>query len=187
MGKFVEFHGAGLANLPLADRATIGNMSPEFGSTCAIFPIDAETIRYLEFLRAPGRAARTLVEAYAKEQGLWHDEDSDEPTFSDELELDLSSVVPSIAGPKRPQDRVSLTESKQAFRMALDGMLPDDDGDGEDESIAESFPASDPVSTHVPNGARPRPARRHRRNPGGRSRRRHHHPVTLADGTGDRA
>ena len=101
----------GLARLPLADRATIGNMSPEFGSTCAIFPIDAETLRYLEFSGRP-RELIELVEAYAKEQGLWHDEDSEEPTFTDQLELDLSTVVPSIAGPKRPQDRVSLTESK---------------------------------------------------------------------------
>ncbi len=149
VGKFVEFYGAGVARLPLADRATIGNMSPEFGSTCAIFPIDAETIRYMEFSGRPSEQLE-LVEAYAREQGLWHDEDSEEPTFSDHIELDLADVVPSIAGPKRPQDRVSLTESKPAFRMALDGMLPDDDG--EDESIAESFPASDPVATHVPNG-----------------------------------
>ena len=149
VGKFVEFHGAGLARLPLADRATIGNMSPEFGSTCAIFPIDAETLRYLEFSGRPQEQIE-LVEAYAKEQGLWHDEESEEPTFSDKLELDLGDVVPSIAGPKRPQDRVSLTESKAAFRMALDGILPDDDE--EDEAIAESFPASDPVSTHVLNG-----------------------------------
>jgi aconitate hydratase len=105
VGKFVEFHGAGLTNLPLADRATIGNMSPEFGSTCAIFPIDAETLRYLEFSGRPNELIE-LVEAYAKEQGLWHDEDSDEPTFTEKLELDLSTVVPSIAGPKRPQDRV---------------------------------------------------------------------------------
>ncbi|HEY2260280.1 MAG TPA: aconitate hydratase [Solirubrobacteraceae bacterium] len=149
VGKFVEFYGPGLANLPLADRATIGNMSPEFGSTCAIFPIDAETLRYLEF-SGRDREQIALVEAYAKEQGLWHDEDSEEPTFSDKIELDLSDVVASIAGPKRPQDRVSLTESKAAFRMALEGMLPDDDG--EDDSIADSFPASDPVATHVPNG-----------------------------------
>jgi aconitate hydratase len=150
VGKFVEFYGAGLANLPIADRATIGNMSPEFGSTCAIFPIDQETLRYLEFTGRPTEQLE-LVEAYANEQGLWHDEDSEEPTYSDELELDLSTVVPSIAGPKRPQDRVSLTESKQAFRMALEGILPDDDG--EDEALADSFPASDPVSTHLPNGA----------------------------------
>jgi aconitate hydratase A / 2-methylisocitrate dehydratase len=149
IGSFVEFYGEGLANLPLADRATIGNMSPEFGSTCAIFPIDAETLRYLEFSGRP-RELIDLVEAYAKQQGLWHDEDSDKPTFSDELELDLSQVVPSIAGPKRPQDRVSLTESKPAFRLALEGYLPEEDA--EDEAVAESFPASDPVSTHFPNG-----------------------------------
>src|SRR6201999_4064515 len=142
VGKFVEFHGAGLAGLPLADRATIGNMSPEFGSTCAIFPIDAETLRYLEFSgRRPEQIA--LVEAYAKEQGLWHDETAEEPTFSDTIELDLSEVVPSIAGPKRPQDRVSLTESKSAFRMALDDLLPDADDDDIDEGDEESFPASD--------------------------------------------
>jgi aconitate hydratase len=149
VGKFVEFYGVGLANLALADRATIGNMSPEFGSTCAIFPIDAETLRYLEFTGRPHELIE-LVETYAKEQGLWHDENSEEPTFSDKIELDLSTVVPSIAGPKRPQDRVSLTKSKSAFRMALEGLLPDETG--EDESLSESFPASDPVSTHVPNG-----------------------------------
>jgi aconitate hydratase len=155
VGKFVEFHGEGLGRLPLADRATIGNMSPEFGSTCAIFPLDAETLRYLEFSGRPDELIN-LVEAYAKEQGLWHDENSEEPTFSDELELDLSTVVPSIAGPKRPQDRVSLTESKQAFRMALEGYLPDQDL--EDQAIEESFPASDPVATHVPNGDGHEPA-----------------------------
>src|SRR5206468_2231623 len=138
-----------LANLPLADRATIGNMSPEFGSTCAIFPIDAETLSYLEFTGRPKELIE-LVEAYTKEQGLWHDENSEEPTFTDTLELDLGEVVPSIAGPKRPQDRVSLTESKGAFRMALEGILPENDG--EDESLSESFPASDPVSTHQRNG-----------------------------------
>src|SRR3712207_3753284 len=100
VGRFVEFYGHGLANLPLADRATIGNMSPEFGSTCAIFPIDQETLRYLEFTgRSPER--RALVEAYAKEQGLWHDERSEDPTFSDLLELDLGDVVPSLAGPRQ--------------------------------------------------------------------------------------
>src|ERR1700744_2569802 len=138
VGKFVEFHGAGLAALPLADRATIGNMSPEFGSTCAIFPIDRETLRYLEFT---GRSAEqiALVEAYAREQGMWHDSESEDPTFSDQIELDLSTVVPSIAGPKRPQDRVSLTESKSGFRLALEGYLPEEDA--EDEAIEESFPA----------------------------------------------
>ena len=152
VGKFVEFHGAGLAGLPLADRATIGNMSPEFGSTCAMFPIDAETLRYLEFSGRPAEQI-ALVEAYAKEQGLWHDESSEEPTFSDHIELDLSEVVPSIAGPKRPQDRVSLTESRDAFRMALEDLVgDDDDDDGEDHALEQSFPASDPVSTHVANG-----------------------------------
>jgi aconitate hydratase A / 2-methylisocitrate dehydratase len=155
VGKFVEFYGEGLARLPLADRATIGNMSPEFGSTCAIFPIDAETLRYLEFSGRP-RELIELVEAYAREQGMWHDSESDEPTFTDTLELDLSTVVPSIAGPKRPQDRVSLTESKPAFRMALEGYLPEEDL--EDEAVAESFPASDPVATHVPNGEGHEPA-----------------------------
>ncbi len=121
VGKFVEFYGHGLANLPLADRATIGNMSPEFGSTCAIFPIDAETLRYLEFSGRPKELIE-LVEAYAREQGLWHDEDSEEPTFSDTLELDLGDVVPSIAGPKRPQDRVSLTESKQGVPHGARGL-----------------------------------------------------------------
>src|SRR6201996_8176800 len=149
VGKFVEFHGAGLAGLPLADRATIGNMSPEFGSTCAIFPIDAETLRYLEFSgRPPEQIA--LVEAYAREQGLWHDEHSEELTYSDEIELDLAEVVPSIAGPKRPQDRVALTESKAEFRMALEGLLPDDDDT--DEADEESFPASDPPATNGTRG-----------------------------------
>jgi aconitate hydratase len=183
VGKFVEFYGAGLANLPLADRATIGNMSPEFGSTCAIFPIDAETLRYMEFSGRPPELIE-LVEAYAKEQGLWHDEESEEPTFSDHIELDLGSVVPSIAGPKRPQDRVSLTESKPAFRMALDELLPDDedDEDGEDESLADSFPASDPVSTHVLNGVGHEP----RGGTGGTQvadRPETKTPVTLEDGT----
>src|SRR3979409_1110836 len=99
VGKFVEFFGPGVSRLPLADRATIGNMSPEFGSTCAIFPIDAETLRYLAFT---GRAQEQidLVEAYAKAQGLWHDADSEAPTYSETLTLDLGDVVPSIAGPK---------------------------------------------------------------------------------------
>jgi aconitate hydratase len=179
VGKFVEFYGTGLANLPLADRATIGNMSPEFGSTCAIFPIDTETLNYLEFSGRPKELIE-LVEAYAKEQGLWHDEDSEEPTFSDRLELDLAGVVPSIAGPKRPQDRVSLTESKSAFRMALEGYLPDESE--EDEAVEESFPASDPVSTHHANGVGHEPEG----GTGGAQvaeRVQTHIPVTLADGT----
>ena len=128
VGKFVEFYGPGVHNLPLADRATIGNMSPEFGSTCAMFPIDSETLRYLEF-SGRDKDHIALVEAYAREQGLWHDESSEEPTYSETLELDLGEVVPSLAGPKRPQDRVSLTESKASFRMSLDGFLPEPDGD----------------------------------------------------------
>jgi aconitate hydratase len=149
VGKFVEFHGEGLTRLPLADRATIGNMSPEFGSTCAIFPIDAETLSYLEFSGRPPELIE-LVEAYAREQGLWHDEHSEKPVFSEDLALDLGDVVPSVAGPKRPQDRVSLTESKAAFREALEGLLPSESP--EDDAVADSFPASDPISSHVRNG-----------------------------------
>jgi aconitate hydratase len=145
VGKFVEFYGPGIPNLPLADRATIGNMSPEFGSTCAMFPIDAETLRYLAFSGRPQERIE-LVEAYAREQGLWHDERSEEPTYSETLELDLGDVVPSLAGPKRPQDRVPLTESKASFRMALDGFLPEPDDD--DEPVEETFPASDPPAFH---------------------------------------
>ncbi len=154
VGKFVEFHGAGLAGLPLADRATIGNMSPEFGSTCAIFPIDAETLRYLRFSGRPAEQVE-LVEAYAREQGMWHDADSPEPRFSEEVELDLGEVVPSLAGPKRPQDRVSLTDAQPAFRRALAGYVPTSNGD--DEAVAATFPASDPTASQEPangDGAR---------------------------------
>src|SRR3954463_10761982 len=147
VSKFVEFYGPGVPNLPLADRATIGNMSPEFGSTCAIFPIDAETLRYLEFSGRPKERIE-LVEAYAREQGLWHDEDSEEPTYSETLELDLGEVVPSLAGPKRPQDRVPLTESRASSRMALDGFLPG--ADSCDEPLEETFPASDPTAPQEP-------------------------------------
>jgi aconitate hydratase len=145
VGMFVEFYGDGLAGLPLADRATIGNMSPEFGSTCAIFPIDAETLTYLELSGRPAEQM-ALVEAYAKEQGMWHDERSDKPTFSDEIELDLGTVEPSLAGPKRPQDRVSLSESQVVFQEALRDYIPSDgdQADAQDEAIAESYPASDP-------------------------------------------
>jgi aconitate hydratase len=154
VGMFVEFYGAGLAGLPLADRATIGNMSPEFGSTCAIFPIDAETLTYLELSGRP-REQIALVEAYAKEQGLWHDESSEKPTFSDEIELDLGTVEPSLAGPKRPQDRVSLSESQIVFQQALRDYVPTngDQVDAQDEAVAESYPASDPPANepgHVP-------------------------------------
>jgi len=118
VGKFVEFHGDGLASLPLADRATIGNMSPEFGSTCAIFPIDAETLRYLRFTGRDEEHVQ-FVEAYSRAQGLFHEPGQASPTFSEQLVLDLSTVVPSIAGPKRPQDRVPLTESREAYGRAL--------------------------------------------------------------------
>src|SRR6201988_598483 len=117
VGKFVEFHGEGVAAVPVANRATIGNMSPEFGSTCAIFPIDQNTLDYLTLTGRP-RDQLALVEAYAKEQGLWHDP-ARETRFSEELSLDLSTVVPSIAGPKRPQDRIALADAKTAFRDAL--------------------------------------------------------------------
>ncbi|MBB1030405.1 aconitate hydratase AcnA [Dietzia sp. SLG310A2-38A2] len=118
VGKFVEFYGAGVAAVPLANRATIGNMSPEFGSTCAMFPIDGETIDYL---RLTGRDEEqlALVEAYAKEQGMWLHADAEEPVFSEYLELDLGEVVPSIAGPKRPQDRIELADAKSAFRKDI--------------------------------------------------------------------
>jgi aconitate hydratase len=141
VGKFVEFHGDGVAAVPVANRATIGNMSPEFGSTCAIFPIDAETLSYL---RLTGRPAEqiALVEAYAKEQGLWHEGDQ-AARYSDELELDLGTIVPSLAGPKRPQDRIALADAKRAFRAALGSYVP---LDSLDEDIAETFPASDPFA-----------------------------------------
>jgi aconitate hydratase len=151
VGKFVEFYGPGVSALPLANRATIGNMSPEFGSTIAVFPIDEETITYL---RLTGRSEEqlALVEAYAKEQGLWHDP-SAEPRYSEKLELDLTTVVPSIAGPKRPQDRIQVTDAKQAFRGALADYVADDDELGYDEASAESFPASDSPAYHGGNGA----------------------------------
>ena len=147
VGKFVEYYGEGLANMPLADRATIGNMSPEYGATCGIFPVDAETLRYLEFTGRPKELV-ALVEAYTKEQGLFHDENSEEATYSDTLELDLSTVEPSLAGPKRPQDRVRLSEAHEAFAQALASDLGENGHGHElhdrDEASAESFPASDP-------------------------------------------
>ncbi len=141
VGKFVEFYGEGVASVPLANRATIGNMSPEFGSTAAIFPIDDVT---LDYLRLTGRSAAqiALVEAYAKEQKLWHDADR-EPVFSEYMELDLSTVVPSIAGPKRPQDRIVLSEAKAQFGKDLLNYA-DIEQDIVDLTISESFPASDP-------------------------------------------
>src|ERR1700742_825996 len=150
VGKFVEFFGPGLPNLPLADRATIGNMSPEYGATCGIFPVDKETLRYLEFSGRPPELL-DLVEAYTKEQGLFHDENSEEATYSDTLELDLSTVEPSLAGPKRPQDRVPLSEAHEAFAEALMSDLGENghghDLHDRDEASSESFPASDPPSS----------------------------------------
>ena len=118
VGWFVEFYGEGLNGLPLADRATLANMAPEFGSTCAIFPIDGETIRYLE-LTGRDKQQVALVDAYARAQGLWRENSGPEPEFDDTLDIDLDAVVPSIAGPRRPQDRIPLTESKQSFAAAL--------------------------------------------------------------------
>ena len=117
VGKFVEFYGPGVSQLPMANRATIGNMSPEYGSTCAIFPIDQETLTYLE-LTGRGKEQLELVEAYAKRQGLWHDPEAT-PRYSESIELDLATVVPSIAGPKRPQDRISLVDAATAFEKVL--------------------------------------------------------------------
>jgi aconitate hydratase len=167
VGKFVEFYGAGVSAVPLANRATIGNMSPEFGSTAAIFPIDDETVRYLTLT---GRSAEqiALVEAYAKEQGLWLDPAA-EPKFSEKLELDLSTVVPSISGPKRPQDRIELSAAKTAFRKAVRDYTADEPLTGLDEAGAESFPASDspaigadepaPVVSSAANGGAGRPSK----------------------------
>ncbi|MEU8028196.1 aconitate hydratase [Streptomyces sp. NPDC049099] len=159
VGKFVEFYGEGVAATSLANRATIGNMSPEFGSTAAIFPIDDETLNYL---RLTGRSDQqvALVEAYAKQQGLWLDPKA-EPDFSEKLELDLSTVVPSIAGPKRPQDRIVLAEAAQQFAKdvlnyveAPVAQTPAAADSVVDEASAESFPASDaPAYGHEENGA----------------------------------
>ncbi|MFG1709916.1 aconitate hydratase AcnA [Nonomuraea sp. M3C6] len=163
VGKFVEFYGEGVSSVPLADRATIGNMSPEFGSTCAIFPIDGQTVDYL---RLTGRSEEqiALVEAYAKTQGLWLDPAAPEPVFSEYIELDLATVVPSIAGPKRPQDRIVLSAAKSTWRHDVQNYVDSD----LDEEGDESFPASDaPASNARANGGRPhQPV-----------------PVTLADGT----
>jgi aconitate hydratase len=127
VGKFVEFYGPGISRLALADRATIGNMSPEYGATCAIFPVDQVTLDYLRFTGRPEERI-ALVEAYMKEQGLFHTADSPEPEFTDTLELDLNDVEPSIAGPRRPQDRIRLSQAKRAFADALPALLPETPG-----------------------------------------------------------
>jgi aconitate hydratase len=151
VGKFVEYFGKGLAGLPLADRATIGNMSPEYGATCGFFPVDEETIRYLRITaRDPERIA--LVEAYAKEQALWHDP-SREPTYTQVVELDLSTVEPSLAGPRRPQDRVPLAAAKRSFIASLESFGVDYGDTTRDKEIANSFPASDPASETAPGHA----------------------------------
>ncbi len=182
VGKFVEFYGEGVAQVPLANRATIGNMSPEFGSTAAIFPIDDATIDYL---RLTGRSEEqiALVEAYARAQGMWHDP-SREARYSEYIELDLSTVVPSIAGPKRPQDRIELAKSKSSFRKVLPDYISDlsayEESLREPENAVEmTFPASDPVSPSSEQEVAP-PVHLDGLN----GRRPHKHvPVTLANGT----
>jgi aconitate hydratase A / 2-methylisocitrate dehydratase len=148
VGKFVEYFGHGLVGLPLADRATIGNMSPEYGATCGFFPVDEETLRYL---RLTGRSEEQveLVEAYCREQGLFHDPDV-MPEYSQVVELDLGDVEPSLAGPRRPQDRVPLTGAKQSFLESLPSFGVDYGNDSPDQAIADSFPASDPPDMTAP-------------------------------------
>ncbi|MBW3561298.1 MAG: aconitate hydratase AcnA [Actinobacteria bacterium] len=170
VGAFVEFYGEGVSAVPLATRATIGNMSPEYGSTSTIFPIDDETLRYLRFTgRDPEHV--DLVEGYARAQGLFHDPDL-EPVYSETLVLDLGAVTPSLAGPSRPQDRVALTEAKPRFRQALADLVPPEDVSGPDASSDESFPASDPPASMAGGG-----------NEGELPNRAHHPtPVEMADG-----
>jgi len=181
VGKFVEFYGEGVAAVPLANRATIGNMSPEFGSTCAIFPIDDETLSYLRFTGRDDEAV-ALVEAYCREQSLWHDP-THTPDFSETLALDLSTVVPSIAGPKRPQDRIPLDAAKESFRQALPDYVEDDEAAHSDseESDEESFPASDPPAESSPDSDDRPSVHRASADPGGRASK--PSPVTLSDGT----
>jgi aconitate hydratase len=182
VGKFVEFYGPGVGAVPLANRATIGNMSPEYGSTIAVFPIDEETTRYL---RLTGRTEQqvALVEAYAREQGLWHDP-TVEPVYSEYLELDLSTVVPSIAGPKRPQDRIELSSAAAAFAAVLPDYVDHEGSAPEsalDEGIEESFPASDPVAVDVSEPPRALP--HHSAVVAAENRPSSPTPVTLEDGT----
>lgn len=183
VGKFVEFYGPGVAAVPLANRATIGNMSPEYGSTIAIFPIDNVTLRYLELT---GRSSDhiALIEAYAKQQGLWHDPGL-EPRYSERLELDLSTVVPSIAGPTRPQDRISLTDAKRAFRRTLPAFVSEVPHKlkGYDVAVAQSFPASDPPSHEQPESFSDAPNSNNDRTSEGGERSANPMPVLLGDGT----
>ncbi len=182
VGKFVEFYGPGVSEVPLANRATIGNMSPEYGSTIAIFPVDEKTTDYLRLTGRPEEQIE-LVEAYCRLQGLWHDPAA-EPRYSEYIQLDLSTVVPSIAGPKRPQDRVLLSESKAAFREVLPSYAGDPEPEvltGYDEAVAETYPGSDAV-THDPNAVddSPAPAGHGAQATPGRPSRKV--PITLADG-----
>jgi aconitate hydratase len=181
VGKFVEFYGVGVGAVPLANRATIGNMSPEYGSTIAVFPIDDETTKYM---RLTGRSEEQidLVEAYAKAQGMWHDPEH-EARYSEYLELDLGTVVPSIAGPKRPQDRVALTEATTSFRTALADYVTDDEpGTNDyDDAVAESFPASDTPTASSAEGTNGRHEHEHVAHAERRASNPQH--VKLADGT----
>ena len=169
--KFVEFYGNGVKSIPLANRATIGNMSPEFGSTCAIFPIDEETIKYLHLTGRPQEQI-DLVEAYAKAQGLWLEQDAPEAKYSEYLELDLSTVVPSIAGPKRPQDRILLSEAKEAFRRDLPNYCND----------TETLPATTLTGTFEANYNSSRPGGGESAAEGAQGRL--SHPVTIASPQG---
>src|SRR5437762_7029596 len=150
VGKFVEYFGHGLAALPVADRATIGNMSPEYGATCGFFPVDELTLEYLRLTgRDEGRIA--LVEAYCKENLLWHDP-AQEPVYSQVVELDLGDVEPSLAGPRRPQDRVPLARAKEAFLESLGTFGVDYTNGSHDRAVADTFPASDPTTEQAPGG-----------------------------------
>src|SRR5438270_7099977 len=152
VGKFVEYFGEGVPSLALADRATLGNMSPEYGATCGFFPVDDVTLQYLRLTgRSDERVA--LVEAYCKENMLWH-EPADHPTYSQVVELDLGDVEPSLAGPRRPQDRVPLANAKDAFIEALDTFGVDYTNGSADGALADTFPASDPTTEQQPAGRR---------------------------------
>jgi aconitate hydratase len=148
VGKFVEYFGPGVPTLALADRATLGNMSPEYGATCGFFPVDEVTLKYM---RLTGRSEEriALVEAYCKENMLWHDP-AEHPTYTQVVELDLGDVEPSLAGPRRPQDRVPLASAKQAFIEALDTFGVDYPNGSMDKALADTFPASDPTTEQQP-------------------------------------